>query len=427
MKTASYITTQTTTGGSGKYPLSTQTLDFIQSQILLLQQLSLIGGKRYILKQPDGTAVGYVVIDGEVLPMAARPIMGDNTKFITVKTEKANIEADGETYVDARTVRTAAYSPVKVGTENYEVNTFTNFATNTTLNAQIKNMPSTISAYLHDTLEGKLTTLTVTGMTKEQLDGITTPCIINCVNSAALIGSYVNYNVFTKRMGDTIHQEMTTPNGTKYYRTVRPSLSDIWEPWRQVNENLHIDVKISKGTVYLRHGELPERANIVLLRKKKRSKFRHTGGRRSLPNHLGRRVQRLPKSQYVHYKGVILSKGVANEWYVPACISVANDSLDNVLIGKDIAGVCKGLIRESRLNNESIFHIFGLRKRIAASQQYFPTQACGYVPIAVQVVYCDDGRPTSRGGEMVKMKYRISHDKNSANHNLIWYRSFSLD
>ena len=56
MKTASYISTQTTTGGVGKYPLSTQALDFIQSQILLLQNLSLIGGNRYILKAPDGTS-----------------------------------------------------------------------------------------------------------------------------------------------------------------------------------------------------------------------------------------------------------------------------------------------------------------------------------------------------------------------------------
>ena len=36
MKTASYTDTRTATGGVGKYPLSTETLDFIQDQIKLL-------------------------------------------------------------------------------------------------------------------------------------------------------------------------------------------------------------------------------------------------------------------------------------------------------------------------------------------------------------------------------------------------------
>ena len=84
MKTASYISTQTASGGAGQYPLSTQTLDFIQSQILLLQNLSLIGGKRYILREPDGEKTGIVVIDGEVLIMTAKPVMANNIKYIFV-------------------------------------------------------------------------------------------------------------------------------------------------------------------------------------------------------------------------------------------------------------------------------------------------------------------------------------------------------
>ena len=45
MNTASYTSTTTATGGVGKYPLSTETLDFIQSQIKLLECLAGIGGK----------------------------------------------------------------------------------------------------------------------------------------------------------------------------------------------------------------------------------------------------------------------------------------------------------------------------------------------------------------------------------------------
>lgn len=49
MQKANYLSTVTPTGGQGKYPLSTQTLDFIQQQVLLLQQFGLIGGNKYIL------------------------------------------------------------------------------------------------------------------------------------------------------------------------------------------------------------------------------------------------------------------------------------------------------------------------------------------------------------------------------------------
>ena len=44
MKTASYTDTRTATGGVGKYPLSTETLDFIQDQIKLLELLAGVGG-----------------------------------------------------------------------------------------------------------------------------------------------------------------------------------------------------------------------------------------------------------------------------------------------------------------------------------------------------------------------------------------------
>ena len=113
MKTAGYITTETETGGAGKYPLSIQTLDFIQSQILLLQQLSLIGGNRFVLKEPKDNVPGAVVIDGEVLILSAKPERTTGTKYISVNTEKEDIEADGEVYKDARTTRTATYSTKK--------------------------------------------------------------------------------------------------------------------------------------------------------------------------------------------------------------------------------------------------------------------------------------------------------------------------
>ena len=250
MKTASYISTQTTTGGVGKYPLSTQALDFIQSQILLLQNLSLIGGNRYILKAPDGTSTGCVVIDGEVFTLPASPAMSDRMKYVVVKTEKQDITADGETYKDARTVRTAALSPTKSESEAYEINQFNNFATNTALNAQIKQMPETVLKYLQDVMEQKLSSLSVTGLTQSQLDNLRTPCLVSCDKSVTMFGS-TRYSVFVRKMGTAIQQELTLPDNTKYVRLGYEE--DGWEgAWEKVTENLHIEARYISATAISR-------------------------------------------------------------------------------------------------------------------------------------------------------------------------------
>lgn len=64
MQKANYLNTRTASGNSGKYPLSTQTLDFIQQQIMLLQQLGYIGGSKYILRQPDGKTQACAILTG---------------------------------------------------------------------------------------------------------------------------------------------------------------------------------------------------------------------------------------------------------------------------------------------------------------------------------------------------------------------------
>ena len=56
----------------------------------------------------------------------------------------------------------------------------------------------------------------------------------------------------------------------------------------------------------------------------------------------------------------------------------------------------------------------------------------GYASIAIQVARHGSGATKDTGGEMVKMKYRISR-KRTRNYNsgalsdYIWYRSFSLE
>lgn len=426
MKTASYISTQTASGGAGQYPLSTQTLDFIQSQILLLQNLSLIGGKRYILREPDGEKTGIVVIDGEVLIMTAKPVMANNIKYITVQTEKEDIEADGETYIEARTQRTASYAISKTGGEDYEINTFTNFAPNSTLVAQIKQMPETVLTYLRDVMNEKLSSLEVTGMTKKKLDSIKTACIISCRDSIALFSGQTNYSIMVRLMGGLVHQELTLPDNQKFVRTFDGT---SWTSWGRVNENLHIEVKISKGTVFLRHGHLPFDASILLLRKKKRSKFRSTGGDHSYPKNKGKRVNRLPKTQYVHFKGIVLSQGVPGKWYVPKCVSVANKNVDGDLIDKELPTLCRSMIRELSRDGITYYRIQGVRNEVTTRNAKH-CQHRGYAPIAIQVARHKDNVSKDSGGEMVRMKYRISRKKylrGDKSYSYTYYRGFSLE
>lgn len=426
MKTASYISTQTTTGGVGKYPLSTQALDFIQSQILLLQNLSLIGGSRYILKAPDGTNTGCVVIDGEVFALPASPAMSDRMKYVVVKTEKQDITADGETYKDARTVRTAALSPTKSESEAYEINQFNNFATNTALNAQIKQMPETVLKYLQDVMAEKLSSLSVTGLTNAQLDNLRTPCLVSCESSITMFGS-TRYSIFVRKMGTAIQQELTLPDNMRYVRL----FSGSWGEWSKVTENLHIEAKIVRGTVYLRHGYLPADTSIVLLRKKKRSKFRRTGGSNAYTQNRGKREKRQPKTQYVHYKGIVLSMGEANKWYVPKCVEVADRAVDGNLIDRELSTLCNSLIKElPSVSGARLFKVQGMRNKVSEGKAK-GRQTTGYVSIAIQAAHYASNGSKDAGGEMVRMKYRIARKRPKSEDGTfgktVWYRSFSME
>lgn len=429
MKTAAYISTTTATGGSGKYPLSTQALDFIQSQILLLENLSLVGGKRYILKEPDGTSSGIVVIDGEALVLSAKPMRTPSTKYVIVKTEKQNIEADGETYIEARTIRTASYSNDKFGQETYEINSFSSFASNATLESRIKQLPETVLTYLQDVMAEKLSALQISGVTQSQLDSAKTPCIISCQNSITMFGQS-NYNLHVKAMGGIVYQELTMPDSTQYVRTFRGA---AWSKWDRITENLHIEAKVVRGVVYLRHGQLPPDASVLLLRKKHRSRFRRTGGSHSYSHNVGKRDLRQPKTQYVHFKGIVLSQGEPNKWYVPKCISVADKLVDGSLIDKELSSLCRSLItpvtKQNGLLTYSGFRIQGVRNIVTFGKGK-GRQNKGFASIAVQVATHKDNRSKTAGGEMVKMKYRIQKKREKLPDNVIrttWYRSFSLE
>lgn len=402
MNKAQYTSTSVADGGNGMYPLSTQTLSFIQSQIELLQALAAIGGKRYILKEPADGSIGIVVIDGEVLPLAATPTTG---KGIKVTEERQNIVADGTTYVEARIVRSAKY--VATYTPNtpdlYAASEFNNFATNQALFSTMQNLK-----LIADNLNARL--YVATGIySRAQLDVQLTNIRLHCKAGSAVINGAAEYTINVYRNGNTCTQEQILPNMQRYKREY-DFAKKAWGEFTAVTENLHIEVKIKdRTTVYVRHGVIPEGVELVLLRKKRRSKHRRTGGSNTTNElYKGKKMKRQPKNQYVHFKGIVLSTGEPNKWYVPKCVAVADEKRDGSLIGKEMPTLCQSLIYYDKTSSvgESIYTVQHSRKKCSLRGEAENTQAEVYAKIGLQFAVSDTRRKSS-GGEMVKMKYRL--------------------
>lgn len=439
MKTASYTDTRTATGGVGKYPLSTETLDFIQDQIKLLELLAGVGGSNYILKAPDGTNAGVAVIvnadkQTEVVEIHPLPVFGTSVKYLTVTTTAEDIKADAETYQEARILRVAQFTTAK-GAESYDINSFANvsgkqleaFPTNAVLAAQIKNMPQTVLTYLKDVLAEKLTAKTVQGLTQTQLDGLKTPCVLSCTGSVSLFG-FADYTVIVTAQGSTrVRQEIIQGDDCHYVRTWNGATWGVW--CQQTETAMHLDVKIVGTKVYLRHGSLGADCDIVLLRKKKRSAYRRTGGAQSYTKNKGKRQKRQPKSQYVHFKGVRLSKGTPGKWYVPKCIGVADPKTDSNLIGKELPTLCASLFY---VGHGGFYRMQGSRKKIVLKSTTNSKGTChkAYAPIGVQIARLKPTGGKDSGGEIVRMKYRVSQRRTKSASGVVsygWLRSFSLE
>lgn len=439
MKSASYTSTRTTTGGVGKYPLSTETLDFIQDQIALLELLAGMGGSNYILRAPDGTNIGVAVIvnaqkQTEVVEIKPTPVFSASVKYVTITTETQDITADAETYKAARTLRTAQFTTTK-GAESYDINSFANvnnkaleaFPSNAVLAALIKNMPQTVLTYLADVLAEKLTSKTVQGVTQKQLDNLKTPCVLSCTKSVALFYGQTEYTVVVTAQGAShVRQELIQGNDQHFVRTFTGS---SWGAWTQQTETaMHLDVKIVGTTVYLRHGALPTDTDIVLLRKKKRSKFRRTGGPNAYSKNKGIRRRRQPKSQYVHFKGIRLSKGEPGKWYVPKCVGVRDPAKDHNLIGKEMPTLFSSLFY---VGVDGTYRIQGSRKKLVLKSTTAKKGSChrGFASIGVQIARLNPTGGKDSGGEIVRMKYRITQSKSTSSGRIIynWTRRFTID
>lgn len=437
MNTASYTSTTTATGGVGKYPLSTETLDFIQAQIKLLECLAGIGGKNYILQTSNGG--GVVVITNsegilEVLELMQKPAFSQSVKYVTVVTETEDIQADDEKYLEARIYRRAQFTTTK-GAESYDINSFANvsnktlgaFPTNTQLAEQIKNLPATVLEYLKDTLAQKLTSKPLKGVTKAQIDGLRTACVLSCSESVSLFGSTDYTLIVTEQGRSKVRQELIQGSNARYVRTWTGTAWGAWE--HQTETAMHLDVKIVGTTVYLRHGALGEDCNIVLLRKKKRSSWRATGGSLAYSKNRGIRKKRSGKTQYVHFKGICLSKGTPGTWYVPKCLSVKDSAKDGNLVGKELPGLCASLFY---VGHGGYYRMQGSRKKIVLKTTPNSKGTChrAYAPIGVQIARLNPTGGKDSGGEIVRMKYRVSQRRSKSSAGVVsysWMRTFSLE
>lgn len=452
MNTANYTDTRTAAGDNGKYPLSTEALDFIQGQIHLLEALAGIGGTNYILRFPGKGREGVAVIyhdpknatdprsgEHELLYIAASPSYSPLVKYLNVRTQGETVTADGEKYFEARVLRTAQFSnkvATGVNAESYALSSFANisgstfsaFPTNAALAAQLKNVGPTVLSYLKDILAEKLTAKAQKGVTRDQLNNLTSACVLSCVDSYPFFGES-NYTVIvTEQGGAMARQELIQGQDQHYVRTFS---NGKWGEWvQQLETAMHLDVKIVGSKVYLRHGALPVDCDIVLLRKKKRSARRATGGPNSYAKNRGKVNKRHPKRQYVHFKGIKLSKGEPGKWYVPKCVAVADNGKDGNLIGKEMPTLCSSLFY---VGADGMCRVQGVRKKLIlkSTANKKGTAHRAFVPIGVQIARLKPTGGKDSGGEIVRMKYRVSQeghrDADTKKITYNWRRTFSQD
>ena len=96
--------------GHSKFPMSTDALDFIQEQVFLAYQLSYLAGDNVIIRNSTSSQSGLCIYDGELLPLTGTP-----AKYIFINSVQQSVTANGETFDNVRTTRTAIYTDANMG------------------------------------------------------------------------------------------------------------------------------------------------------------------------------------------------------------------------------------------------------------------------------------------------------------------------
>ena len=96
--------------GKNKYPLSTQALDFIQEQIKLIYRITDLYGENYILRLPDSSTDGLIVVNGELMPLRISSGCSTDAQYIKIEETQTDVNAIGELYSGLRIYRAAYYT-----------------------------------------------------------------------------------------------------------------------------------------------------------------------------------------------------------------------------------------------------------------------------------------------------------------------------
>ena len=87
---------------NGMFPISANTLNFMQGQTEFVSQLASAFGDNVLLKRKTGTKDGLIVLNGELLPLRKGT---SNGGFYNIYEEKDSITAQGTLFANARVVR----------------------------------------------------------------------------------------------------------------------------------------------------------------------------------------------------------------------------------------------------------------------------------------------------------------------------------
>ncbi len=97
------MNTQSFINDGQKFPLSTESLNFIQEQIKLVYGLTDLAGANVIIKDSTSTKDGLVIFDGELLPLK-----GTHNAYISLVQSKETLSI-GDFSENVRTLRVAVY------------------------------------------------------------------------------------------------------------------------------------------------------------------------------------------------------------------------------------------------------------------------------------------------------------------------------
>ena len=115
MHTANYRTATNGAGEVGQYPLSTETLEFIQDQIRQLHDLSMITGyhRPWVLSTPLDSEEGLLLYGNELITIEKLTfsLNEGETYGIYLRERKEDIRTPDDTYKGARTYRTVYIAP----------------------------------------------------------------------------------------------------------------------------------------------------------------------------------------------------------------------------------------------------------------------------------------------------------------------------